>query len=191
MALRTSLERTTPASMAAIATGTFFINREFFPWLVPDPAVRVSRPFLFEKFDLESEHVYYYVVLLATALVIGSVWSLRHSRTGRALVASRDNPRAAQSYGVSPIRAQLTAFAVAGFLAAFAGGIFFYHQHDLSRTLLEPEASLRIFSVAVIGGLGVAGAAVPFVLVHLASFGRLCAGHDNRSCATQPKRIAL
>lgn len=138
----------------AITTGTFFINEEFFPWLVPDTAVRVPRPLLFNKFDLESEHAFYYVVLFAAVLVVGSVWSLRHSRTGRALVASRDNPRAAQSYGVSPIRAQLTAFALSGFLAAFAGGIFFYHQHGLSNTVLESDQNLRIFSVAVIGGLG-------------------------------------
>src|SRR5688572_27560010 len=36
----------------ATATGTFFLNEEFFPWLVPDGSVRVIRPVLFRKFDL-------------------------------------------------------------------------------------------------------------------------------------------
>ncbi|MEX2393951.1 MAG: ATP-binding cassette domain-containing protein [Actinomycetota bacterium] len=138
----------------AIAVGSFIINEEFFPWLVPDESFRLVRPVLFEKFDLESEHAFYYFVLAATLLVIGSAWSLRHSRTGRALVAARDNPRAAQSYGISPIRLQLTAFGLSGFIAGFAGGVFFYHQHGLSRTFLESTGNLRIFSVAVIGGLG-------------------------------------
>jgi ABC-type branched-subunit amino acid transport system ATPase component/ABC-type branched-subunit amino acid transport system permease subunit len=138
----------------AIFTGTFLLNEEYFDWLVPDTSFRVVRPVLFNKFATESEYVFYYVVLFAAVLVAGSVWSLRHSRTGRALVASRDNTRAAQSYGVSPIRAQLTAFGLSGFLAAFAGAMYFYHQHDLPEIIRETPANLRIFSVAVIGGLG-------------------------------------
>ncbi len=138
----------------AIATGTFFINEEFFPWLVPDESFRVVRPVLFDKFDLESEYTFYYFVLAAAVLVVASVWSLRHSRTGRALVASRDNSRAAQSYGISPVRTQLTAFGLSGFIAGLAGGVFFFHQHGLTRTVLESQGNLRIFSVAVIGGLG-------------------------------------
>jgi branched-chain amino acid transport system ATP-binding protein len=138
----------------AIAVGSFIVNEEFFPWLVPDEAFRVVRPVLFEKFDLESEHAFYYFVLAAALLMCGATWSLRHSRTGRALVAARDNRRAAQSYGISPVRLQLTAFGLSGFMAGFAGGVFFYHQHGLSRTFLESTGNLRIFSVAVIGGLG-------------------------------------
>ena len=110
----------------AIATGTFFLNEEFFPWFVPDEslpscpsgAVQQVRPRIRAR------------VLLLRARSrrrssSASVWSLRHSRTGRALVAARDNSRAAQSYGVSPIRAQLTAFGSSGFIAGVAGGVFF------------------------------------------------------------------
>jgi ABC-type branched-subunit amino acid transport system ATPase component/branched-subunit amino acid ABC-type transport system permease component len=138
----------------ALATGSFFINREFFPWLVPDTAVRIVRPVLFGKYDLESDHVFYYTLLFAFALVVGSVRSLRNSRSGRVLVATRDNARAAQSYGVSPIRARITAFALSGFIAAMAGGFFVYHQYDVPRSLTQVESSLVIFSMAVIGGLG-------------------------------------
>jgi ABC-type branched-subunit amino acid transport system ATPase component/branched-subunit amino acid ABC-type transport system permease component len=138
----------------ALATGSFFINREFFPWLVPDTAQRIVRPVLFDKFDLESDHVFYYTLLFAFALVVGSVRSLRNSRSGRVLVATRDNARAAQSYGVSPIRARITAFALSGFIAALAGAFFVYHQYDVPRSVTQVESSLVIFSMAVIGGLG-------------------------------------
>ena len=55
--------------------------------------------------------------------------SLRRSRTGRILVATRDNERAAQSYAVNPIRAKLSAFALSGFFAALAGRCTCSTQH--------------------------------------------------------------
>ena len=138
----------------ALATGVFFVNEEFFPWLVPDTNVRSLRPELFGKFDLETEHTYYYVLLVVFVLVVASVRSLRNSRSGRVLVATRDNTRAAQSYGISPTRARLSAFALSGFIAALAGGVYFFHQHGLSGSLVEAPRNLVVFSMAVIGGLG-------------------------------------
>ena len=137
----------------ALATGTYFLNAEFFPWLVPEGRFP-ERPFLFGKFDMESEHTYYFVVLAFFALSIASVRSLRRSRSGRVLIATRDNVRAAQSYGVSPVRARLSAFALSGFIAAMAGALYFFHQHGISRSVLETPRNLILFSMAVIGGLG-------------------------------------
>ncbi|MGH2684501.1 MAG: ATP-binding cassette domain-containing protein, partial [Actinomycetota bacterium] len=138
----------------AVAAGTYFLNPEFFPWLVPGKAERVMRPVIFDKFDLESEYAFYFLCLLAFALVAGSAWRLRTSRTGRMLVATRDNRRAAQSYGISPIRAQLTAFAVSGFYAGLAGALYVFHFHGLSDTLKITETNLKVFAIAVVGGLG-------------------------------------
>ena len=138
----------------ALATGSFFLNAEFFPWLVPKLSPRIVRPVIFGKFDLESERAFYYFVLLAFLLVVGSVRSLRNSRTGRVLIATRDNTRAAQSYGVSPVRSKLIAFAISGFIAAMAGALYVFHQHGVSGTVLETDPNIRVFSMAVIGGLG-------------------------------------
>lgn len=140
----------------ALTTGTFFLNPtgEFIPWLVPDFSRRVLRPIIGGKFDLESERAFYFLVLIAFALVLGSVRRLRRSRTGRVLIAIRDNERAAQAYGVSALRAKLTAFAISGFIAAFAGGLWVYHQHGVSGTVLETPSNIKIFSMGVIGGLG-------------------------------------
>jgi branched-chain amino acid transport system permease protein len=71
------------------------------------------------------------------------------------LIALRENPRAAESYGVNALRTTLAAFAFSGFLAATAGVLFVHHQHALSNSVGgNPEASLRVFAIAVIGGLG-------------------------------------
>jgi ABC-type branched-subunit amino acid transport system ATPase component/ABC-type branched-subunit amino acid transport system permease subunit len=147
----------------ATAMGTFILNEEFFPWLVPDGSIRVVRPVLFRKFDLESEHTFYFVLLIAFALSAAIVWRLRNSRTGRALVANRDNTRAVQSYGVSPTKIQLTAFGISGILAGLAGALFMFQQHGFQQgaSILDPENSIKLFAMGVIGGLGsVVGAVI-------------------------------
>ncbi|HEY2815210.1 MAG TPA: ATP-binding cassette domain-containing protein [Acidimicrobiales bacterium] len=144
----------------ALTTGTYFLNNQYFPWLVPNISERLhSRPVIFGKFDLESDYAYYYVILAFLALVIASVWRVRRSRTGRVLIANRDNTRAAQSYGISPVQAQLVAFGYSGFIAGLAGGLYLFHQHQLSTRLLDPAYDILVFSIGVLGGLSsIAGA---------------------------------
>ena len=136
----------------ALATGTFFLNPEFFGWLIPDDGS--LRPVIFDKFDLESEYAFYYVTLALVFFVLAIMSRLRRSRTGRAMVAIRENPRAAQSYGISARRAKLTAFSISGGLAGFAGGLFYFSQRALSGSLLAPVENFKLFSIAVVGGLG-------------------------------------
>jgi ABC-type branched-subunit amino acid transport system ATPase component/branched-subunit amino acid ABC-type transport system permease component len=138
----------------ALATGVYFLNAEYFGWLVPDPAQRITRPVLFDKFDLESEWAFYYVVLVAFVYAMAVVWRVQNSRTGRALVAHRDNARAAQAFGISPTRIQLAAFGLSGFVAGMAGALYVFHQRGLNLSVLEPANNLKVFSIAVLGGLG-------------------------------------
>lgn len=140
----------------ALATSSFFLNPEFsaFSWYLPDRGERIVRPFLLGKFDLESETPFYFLTLLILLGVLASVGSLRHSNIGRALIAARDNERAAEAFGVNLMRARLTGFALSGFFAAVAGGLFVYHQHGMFRNALRPEESIALFSIVVFGGLG-------------------------------------
>lgn len=149
----------------ALASRNFFLNPDFFDY-VPREGERVIRPILFGKFDLESEWTFYYLALAVFGLVVLSVRSLRNSRTGRALLASRENERAAQAFGVNLTRARLTAFALAGFIAALAGAALAFHQHGMFVTPLNAENSLRLFSIVVFGGLG----SVPGVVLGAAFF---------------------
>ena len=135
----------------SLAAGKFFLNKEFFPYI---PEGRIPRPTLFGKFDLESEYTFYYLCLIVLALVLASLRSLRSSRTGRVLLAVRENERAVQAYGVNLIRAKLTAFAISGFLAALMGALLVIHQHNMLGSQLAPENNFRLFSLAVVGGLG-------------------------------------
>jgi ABC-type branched-subunit amino acid transport system ATPase component/ABC-type branched-subunit amino acid transport system permease subunit len=145
----------------AVMTGTFFLNHDYFPWLMPEAKDRLSaRPVIFDKFNLDSDYSYYYVILATLAFFIAAIWRMRRSRTGRTLIATRDNSRAAQSFGISPVRAQLTAFAFSGFMAGVAGGLYLFHQRQLSSTIREPAQNLFVFSIGVLGGLGSVGGAL-------------------------------
>ena len=83
--------------------------------------------------------------------------AIRSSRTGRAMVAVRENERGVQAFGVNAIRTKLVAFAFSGFVAATAGGLAVMHQHGRLAVQLGAEENLRLFLIAVVGGLGSAG----------------------------------
>lgn len=157
----------------ALMTSSWLLNRNFFgpgttfslplvgrfstDWL---PAERIGRPDLFGFISVQSETHFYFLCLVALAVAYAIVRGLRASRTGRALIAIRENPRAAEAFGVSARATTLVAFAFSGFLAAFAGALFVHHQSGLDLQPYQPAASLEVFSLTVIGGLGSAPGAL-------------------------------
>jgi len=141
----------------SLATTAWLLNPRIFgggtrfDWL---PPARVVRPELFGLVDVGSETRYYYLCLVALGLVVLAVLGIRRSRTGRVLVAIRENEQAASAYGVNPRRTTLGAFAISGFLAAFAGALFVHHQNGLQLDSYTAGESLVVFAMVVIGGLG-------------------------------------
>ncbi len=73
------------------------------------------------------------------------------------LIALRENPRAAEAFGINSMRTMLAGFAFSGFLAAVAGVLLVHHQHVVSQDVINnpfsAEASLRVFAIVVIGGM--------------------------------------
>ena len=136
----------------AVAVGSFFLNARFFTYLLPTH--RPERPVLFGRFDLNGELAFYYFSLAVLAVLLLAVMVLRHTRTGRVLIAMRDNDRAARSFGISRINSQLMVFALSGFVAGVAGGVLAVHDHAVTASAFAPAASIAVFSMAVIGGIG-------------------------------------
>jgi ABC-type branched-subunit amino acid transport system ATPase component/ABC-type branched-subunit amino acid transport system permease subunit len=137
----------------ALATSSYFLDPDFIHW-VPTTAQRIARPELFGQVSLYSETRMYEFVVVIFLLSIWLTNGLRRSRAGRVLIAVRENPRAAQSYGVNATAAKLMAFAFAGFLAAVAGAVFVHHQTGLGNSAYTVDQSRRAFIMVVIGGLG-------------------------------------
>src|SRR5665811_1363069 len=69
------------------------------------------------------------------------------------MVAVRDNEAGAAAFTISPTRIKMTAFAVGGVIAGLTGGLLAGLLVTFNETAFEVEESLRIVSIAVIGGL--------------------------------------
>ena len=105
----------------AVALDSFFLNPTNFPNFVPGS---IPRPVLFGRFDLESEWVMYYLTLAFLVLTIFAALGIRKARSGRALLATRDNYRAAAAAAVPTTTAKLSGFVLSGVVAGVAGGLF-------------------------------------------------------------------
>jgi branched-chain amino acid transport system permease protein len=137
----------------SIAVQVYVLSPQYTSWLLPPREEGIRRPLLYGRFDLTDDTVFYWVALIFLGLALLSARALRNSRTGRILVATRDNQRGAQSYGISVERARLTAFAISGFWAAIGGGIFAFHQGAIDQLAFRPETGLLMLTIVVVGGL--------------------------------------
>jgi len=135
----------------ALACSSYLLSRKHFDW-IPDETL--ERKPLFGVFDLTSEQSMYYVSVGCFVLAVLAVRGLRRSRTGRALLAVRENERAAQAYGVNLTRAKLLSFAISGFIAAVAGGLLVHLSGKFDEFAYAPSESIVVFTAAVVGGLG-------------------------------------
>ncbi len=137
-----------------VAVSSYFVNPDYFDWV---PRGRVDRLPILGVIDWETPTRVYYVSLALFLFTAWVVRGLRTSRTGRVVVALRENEPATLAYGVSAVRSKLLAFAISGSMAAMAGGLFVHHQHGLDLGETGPYASfesINVFIAAVIGGLG-------------------------------------
>ena len=137
----------------SLATTSYFLNNEFWvgSWVHDNPFQRLP---LFGRVDIDTPTRMYYVALAGLVLVLVAVRGVRRTRTGRVLLALRENEAAAQTFGISPLRAKLTGFVLSGAVAAFAGGLFAYTLRIYTAASFAPSASIDVFVMGVIGGLG-------------------------------------
>ena len=124
-------------------------------------SAHLSRPVLYGRIDLSSDRAFYYVCLVFLALVMVAASAFRRNRSGRVLIALRDNERAAAAFAVNPARTRLAAFAISGGIAGVAGVLFAYAQQNVVPGTYEPQASLTIFLAVAIAGVS----SVPWAVV--------------------------
>ena len=135
------------------ACNSFLLSGTHFSW-IPDQFTTIPRLPVFGRLSLDSADRYYYFSYAILLFAIFAVLGLRRSRVGRILIATRENERGVQAYGVNVTRAKLIAFAVSGFLAAVAGVLILGGQQTLYAGGADPESSIDAFVMVVIGGLG-------------------------------------
>jgi len=137
----------------SVVTASVLLNDRYFGWLLP---TSVPRPKLLWV-NTAGEREFYYLTLVCLGIAIFLARGVRQSRTGRVLIAMRDNERAAQAFSMNLVRTRLATFALSGFLASMAGVLYAHHQLGVSQEAFAPERSIQMFLMAVIGGLGSIG----------------------------------
>lgn len=152
----------------AVTSSTYFLRAQHLPWFV-EP--RIDRPLLLGRIPVETDVQVYYFAFVVLAFVAVGVRGLRRSRTGRALIATRDNALAAEAVTLDTRRAHLSAFAIAGAIAGLAGGVYVIQQQGLHTDAFGPDVSMLVFSMIVLGGLGsMTGAVLGAVYIRGAEF---------------------
>ena len=146
----------------AIMLDAYFFNTNRFGSILPND---VRRPLLWERFDLEFNYDMYLVCLAFLGLSILAAVGVRKARSGRVVIATRDNQRAADAAAVNTTAVKLSAFLLSGFIAGVAGGLHVQIQHALAQNTYSPIDSITVFSTAVIGGLGSLSGAIVGVLL--------------------------
>jgi len=105
--------------------------------------------------DISEQRTFYYVVLGTLAIVTMVVARLRRSGVGRATIGVRDNPDSASAYTVKPAQVKLSAFALAGGIAALGGSMLGLALQSIPLDrFFTVDDSLKLVSIVVIGGLG-------------------------------------
>ena len=108
------------------------------------------------------------VILLVITLII--VLNLINSRSGRAIMAIRDNRIAAESVGINITQFKLLAFSISAGLAGLAGVLY---AHNLSILQAQPKnfgynMSIMILVYVVLGGIGnIRGSVIAAVILVL------------------------
>ena len=92
-----------------------------------------------------------FVLVIVTLIVI---FNLVNSRTGRAIMAARDNRIAAESVGISVTKYKMIAFVTSAALAGAAGTLYGCSQVTFTATKFDFNTSILILVFVVLGGLG-------------------------------------
>src|SRR5215470_8714297 len=99
--------------------------------------------------------LFLYYVILALALVTAYVTTrLRRLPVGRAWEALREDEIACRALGINTTNTKLTAFAMGGMFAGFAGSFFAARQGFISPESFTFLESATILSIVVLGGMG-------------------------------------
>jgi len=119
----------------------------------PDGEILINGPQGISGTPMDSSFTIGIILILVTLFV---TINLIHSRTGRAIMAIRDNRIAAESLGIDITRYKLIAFIISAFFAGTAGVLY---AHNLSTLTALPKnfgynMSIIILVFVVLGGIG-------------------------------------
>jgi len=97
---------------------------------------------------------YYLFCLAVLAAVVYLDRRITGSKTGRALLALKENERVAAAFGINVTLSKLLAFVLAGGIAGLAGGLFAFNTQQFSGVDYDFNLALTFVVMTVVGGPG-------------------------------------
>jgi branched-chain amino acid transport system permease protein len=98
-------------------------------------------------------HRYYYVCLVALAAVLWVDYRMMKTKGGRALLALRENPRVAATFGINVQALTLFSFVMAGIFAGLGGALLAHKNEVVQAQDYNFQLALVFVIMTVVGGL--------------------------------------
>lgn len=118
--------------------------------------------------EFDSDIRIYYLVASVAIIMIYGAWGLVRSRTGRALVAIRDNDNAADIIGINVFYYKSLSFFVGAFYAGIAGALWAYYIRYVLSEMFTLWLSVWYLGMLIVGGMGsIFGAIIGTVVIRL------------------------
>lgn len=96
---------------------------------------------------------YYFICLGFLALVLYADWRLMKTKGGRALLALRENPRVAATFGINVNAYMLVGFTISGLFAGIGGALLAHRDEVVDPTGFSFQLALLFVLMTVVGGL--------------------------------------
>ncbi len=126
-------------------------NYKPFPTLLPSQPFNVGGAFI-----TPTQIMILTVTVVALAVLM---WLVNHTKLGRAMRATAENPRVAGLMGVKPDMVISATFVIGAILAAIAG-VMYASNYGTAQHTMGFLPGLKAFTAAVFGGIGNLGGAV-------------------------------
>jgi len=114
----------------------------------------IFEPIQIGPFDTTTPMGKYLMVFISLALVVVFVENLMRSRSGRAMIAVRDQDIAAAGSAVSPLHYKLLAFFISSAIAGLSGVLYGYNAGLVSTEVFTLALSVQYLAMILVGGLG-------------------------------------
>jgi branched-chain amino acid transport system permease protein len=144
----------------AIATPQLLKYKHFEPWTGGVQGLDLLTPDSPVSF-LDNDQWYYYFSLFFGIILIFAAWNLTRGRTGRAMIAIRDNPIAASTMGINLSMYKSVTFGVSGIYCGIAGAL-----SAIVVEFIAPESFTFVFAILLLIGMVIGGiASIPAAII--------------------------
>lgn len=107
------------------------------------------------------------IAFILLFITVAASLNLINSRTGRAIMAIRDNSIAAQTIGINISKYKLIVFTIASFFAGIAGVLFSHNMNSFSSSGFDYNTSILILVYVVLGGIGsIRGSVIAAIILY-------------------------